>query len=258
MSDFDLRFGGIKRLYSADGLRQLRQAHVCIVGIGGVGSWSAEALARSGVGEITLVDLDDVCVTNINRQLHAIDGSVGQAKVAVMAERIRAINPECKVHAVSEFFTEATAGQILQPNFDYVLDAIDKVTNKCLLLARCHENNIPVISIGGAGGRRDPAQVKLADLALSNHDTLLQQVRKKLRDEHGFTREKRKLFQIPCVFSPEPPLFPQRDGTVCAEPVQGENMRMNCDSGYGTASFVTGTFGFFAAAHIVSEIAKSR
>ncbi len=258
VSDFDLRFGGIQRLYSADGLRRLRAAHVCVVGIGGVGSWAVEALARSGIGNITMVDLDDVCVTNINRQLPAFDGSVGRSKVSVMAERIRAINPECRIHAVSDFFTETTAEEILTPKFDYVLDAIDKVTNKCLLIARCREKNYPVVSTGGAGGRRDPGAVLMADLAWTNHDALLQQVRKKLRDEHGFPREAKKLFGVPCVFSQEPQVYPGKEGTICAEPASGEAVRMNCDTGYGSATFVTGTFGFFAAAHIVSELAKSR
>ena len=245
MNDFEMRFGGIARLYSAAGLQRLRQARVCVVGIGGVGSWAAEALARSAIGSITLVDLDDVCVSNVNRQLPALDSVIGQPKVAVMAARIQAINPECRVHAVADFFTEATAQEILQPRFDWVLDAIDQVANKCLLIARCRQQEIPVVCSGGAGGRTNPAAVQLADLAQCGQDALLQRVRKKLRDDFGFPRGGKGLFHIPCVFSREPPVRVEE----CGEP------RGGCETAYGTASFVTGTFGFLAASHIVTNIA---
>lgn len=255
MSDFDFRFGGIRRLYAASGLERLRRARVCVVGIGGVGSWAVEALARSGVGGLTLVDLDEVCVSNVNRQLHALDGAVGMAKVTAMAERIRAINPECNVNPIQEFFSPQTAEQILCGKFDYVLDAIDNVPNKCLLIARCREMGIPVMTVGGAGGRRDPAAIKVADLALTTHDGLLQQVRKRLRDEFQFPKAPKELFGVPCVYSTEPQVFPQQDGSVCANPEPGAPLRLNCDNGYGTATFVTGTFGFVAAARIVSALA---
>jgi tRNA threonylcarbamoyladenosine dehydratase len=245
MSDIELRFGGIERLYSAAGLERLRQARVCVVGIGGVGSWAAEALARSAIGSITLVDLDDVCVSNVNRQLPALDAEIGRPKVEVMAARIQGINPECQVQALSEFFTEATAEKILQPRFDWVLDAIDQVSNKCLLIARCRQQNIPVVCAGGAGGRRNPAAVQLADLAQTAHDALLQRVRKKLRDDYAFPRGKKQLFHVPCVFSKEPAV----EMDACVDP------RGGCESAYGTASFVTGAFGFLAASHIVTKIA---
>ena len=246
MNDFEERFGGIERLYSAVGLRRLRQASVCVAGLGGVGSWAAEALARSGVGRITLVDLDDVCVSNVNRQLPALDGAIGRPKAEVMAERIQAINPACETRPVREFFNETTAADILSVRFDWVFDAIDQVANKCLLIARCRQAEIRIVAAGGAGGRKDPAAVRMGDLAQTAHDPLLQRVRKKLREEHGFPRDPKAPFGVPCVFSPEPPVFP----AGCeAEAPRG------CDHGYGAASFVTGTFGFMAAAHIVSAIA---
>src|SRR5580658_1428231 len=186
MSDFETRFGGIARLYGRAGLSRLHAAHVCVVGIGGVGAWAAEALVRSGVGAITLVDLDEVCVSNINRQLHALTETVGRAKVEVMAERIRAINPDCRVTAEPRFFNEQTAAELLAPKFDYILDAIDSVTNKVLLLAECRKRNVPVVACGGAGGRRDSTQVRTADLAKVSHDRLLAEVRKKLRKEFQF------------------------------------------------------------------------
>lgn len=246
MIDFDLRFGGIGRLYSGEGLERLRHAKVCVVGIGGVGSWAAEALARSAVGQITLVDLDDICASNINRQLHALEGVVGQPKVAIMAERIRAINSSCDVRAVHEFFNEANAAEILETRFDWLLDAIDPVTNKCLLIARCRERGIPVISSGGAGGRINPLEIQIVDLARTTHDALLQEVRKRLREAHGFPRDPKAPFHVPCVFSREAAVYPEECET---------RERLNCDTGYGAASFVTGAFGLAAASHIVSNIA---
>jgi tRNA threonylcarbamoyladenosine dehydratase len=246
MNDFELRFGGIGRLYSAAGLERLRRARVCVIGLGGVGSWAAEALARSGIGGITLVDLDDVCASNVNRQLQALDGAIGRPKAEVMAARLQTINPSCEVRVVQEFFTETTAAGILGSPFDWVLDAIDQVRNKCLLIARCSQLKIPIIASGGAGGRRDPGGARVADLARTAHDPLLQQVRKRLREEHGFPRDPKAPFQVPCVFSPEPPVTP---------PLDAADSPRGCDHRYGAASFVTGTFGFVAAGHIVSAIA---
>ena len=256
------RFDGLARLYGQAGLKRLVAAHVMVVGVGGVGSWVVEALARSAVGTLTLVDLDELCISNINRQLPALDSTLGRAKVEVMAERVRAINPDCCVHERLEFFTAENAERLLgdadaslRP--DVVVDAIDAVANKCRLIALCHARKIPVVVCGGAGGRRDPTQIRLTDLALATHDRLLSEVRKRLRKEHGFPRNGKK-FGLPCVCSAEVPVFPQRDGTVCAaaaapsEP--GESRRLNCDWGFGSATQVTGAFGFAAAAVAVNRI----
>lgn len=256
MSDFETRFGGIARLYGKDGLTRLRAAHVCVVGIGGVGTWAAEALARSGVGALTLVDLDEVCVTNINRQLHALTETVGRAKVEAMAERIRTINPECKIVAEQKFFNEQTADELLAPKFDFVLDAIDDVTNKILLLVRCRDQKIPVIACGGAGGRRELTSVRVGDLSKASHDKLLSEVRRRLRKEHGFPGEN-SVMGIECVYSVEKTYFPQPDGSVCElrnNPEEGA--RLNCNGGLGSATFVTGAFGFAAAGLIVRKIAE--
>ena len=255
MDDFDLRFGGISRLYSAEGLQRLREARVCVVGLGGVGSWSAEALARSAVGRITLVDMDDICASNVNRQLQALDGVFGRPKVDVLAERIRAINPHCLVQARTEFFTPSTAEEILQGGFSYVIDAIDNVPNKCLLIARCRGLGLRIVTVGGAGGRRDPTSARVTDLAQTTHDNLLLQVRKKLRDDYGFPRESKQPFNVPCVFSPERAVYPGDAGSECATPAEGAPLRLGCESGYGTASFVTGTFAFLAAGCVVNAIA---
>jgi len=250
------RFGGVGRLVSEAGLDRLARAHVCIIGIGGVGSWSAEALARSGVGRLTLVDLDDVCITNTNRQVHALEGAVGRPKVEAMAERVHAVNPECQVEALADFFTEKSADAILGRNFDFVVDAIDTVKHKCHLIIRCREGGVPMITVGGAGGKIDPTQVRVADLTLSTHDSLLRRVRKKLRQDHDFSRE--GLWDLPCVFSTELPRFPAADGGVCDRPSPDMSLRLDCASGYGTASFVTGTFGFAAAAAVVQHVAATQ
>jgi tRNA A37 threonylcarbamoyladenosine dehydratase len=254
MDDFETRFGGIARLYGRDGLARLRAAHVAVIGIGGVGTWAAEALARSGVGALTLVDLDEICVTNINRQLPALTDTVGRAKVDVMAERIRAINPGCRVTAEQQFFNESTAAGLLAPEYDFVLDAIDSVANKVLLLARCREKNRPVIACGGAGGRRDGTQVRTADLAQVTHDRLLAEVRRRLRKEFQFPAE--AAMGVDCVYSAEPPVFAQPDGSACASrAAAGDGTRLNCNGGLGSATFVTGAFGFAAAGLAVGKIA---
>jgi tRNA A37 threonylcarbamoyladenosine dehydratase len=255
MNDHDARFGGVGRLFGTEELNRLKRAHVCVVGIGGVGSWAVEALVRSGIGALTLVDLDDICVSNVNRQVHALDGAIGQPKVEAMARRILAINPGCNVHSLHAFFTETNANEILRTSFNYVLDAIDNPAKKCLLIAKCRERHLPAFVVGGAGGRRDPLALKISDLARSSHDPLLAEVRSQLRSAFGFPRGEKQLFGIECVYSPEPVLFPQQDGTVCAQRESGSNLRLDCDSGYGTACFVTGAFGFAAAGRIVEKIA---
>jgi tRNA A37 threonylcarbamoyladenosine dehydratase len=254
MDHYAKRFGGVGRLYGKEGLDCIRRAHVCVVGLGGVGSWAVEALARSGVGALTLVDLDDVCISNVNRQLHAVEGELGRPKVEVMARRVRAINPDCVVHPVQAFFLKSNAHEILQTRFDYVLDAFDSPSRKCLLIALCCERGIPVITTGASAGRRDPTAVEVMDLAFSSHDRLLQEVRKKLRTRHGFPRGKHP-FGVECVLSREAPVYPEGNGQVCAAPGTEQDLRIDCNTGFGTASFVTGTFGFVAAARMVQRIA---
>jgi tRNA A37 threonylcarbamoyladenosine dehydratase len=254
--DFAARFGGVARLYGRAGLERLRAAHVAIVGVGGVGSWIVEALARSGVGALTLIDLDDVCVTNVNRQLPALDGQIGRPKIQVLAERVRAIQPGCRVEPVAEFFTAATAAELLAPRYDFVVDAIDKLTNKCLLIAGCRERGLPVLTMGGAGGKRDGTAVRVADLSHTEHDEMLRQVRRKLRRDFGFPRDLHQKFGIPCVYSPEKPMYPWADGTCSLEPEPGdESLTLDCASGFGSAAFVTGAFGLAAAGEIVRRIA---
>jgi tRNA A37 threonylcarbamoyladenosine dehydratase len=254
MNDFETRFGGIARLYGEAGLEKLRATHVGVVGIGGVGVWAVEALARSGVGALTLVDLDEICTTNINRQLHALTETVGRAKVEIMAERVRSINPECRVVCRQVFFNRETGPEILAPHFDFIFDAIDSLTDKVTLLAGCRAKKLSVLSAGAAGGRRDATLVKVADLARVSHDRLLAEVRKKLRRECSFPADGSAM-GIDCVYSAEAPVFAQTDGSVGparAEPEPGT--RLNCNGGLGSATFVTGAFGFAAAGWIVQKI----
>ncbi|MEO6244120.1 MAG: tRNA threonylcarbamoyladenosine dehydratase [Opitutaceae bacterium] len=255
--DFTERFGGVARLFGHAGLERLRAAHVCVVGVGGVGSWIIEALARSGVGALTLIDLDDVCVTNVNRQLPALDGQIGRPKVTVLAERVRLINPGCRVTEVQEFFTASSAERLLAPRFDFLVDAVDRMSHKALLIAGGRERGLPVLTIGAAGGRRDATKICAGDIGEAG-DELLRQVRKKLRRDHGFSSGAHRgitRMGVRCVWSNEAPVFPWADGTCAAQPEPGSTLTLDCESGLGTAAFVTGAFGFFAAGEVVRALA---
>lgn len=255
MSDYETRFGAIGRLYGASGLERIRAAHVSVIGLGGVGSWVVEALGRSGIGALTLVDMDEVCLSNVNRQLHALDSTVGRSKAAVLAERVGQIAPECVVRVEETFFTEATADRLLEPDFDYIIDTIDGTKHKCRLIAEARRRGLKLITCGGAGGCIDPSRVKICDLARTINDPLLLQVRKRLRSEYGFPKFKRQKFKIDCVYSDELPVFPRADGSVSSERDAAGDYRLNCDFGFGSAAYLTGTVGFVLAAEVVKRIA---
>lgn len=260
-NNYQLRFGGIGRLYGGQALKRLKNAHVLVVGLGGVGSWASEALIRSGIGQLTLVDLDEVCITNSNRQLCALQSTIGHSKAQVLKKRLQDINPEASINVIENFFTENSFEEILAIPYDYVLDAIDSRENKCLLISEASKRNLPVITTGGAAGKIDPTQIKIDDLAFSTNDVLLQIVRKKLRRDYNFTKvlgrtlNSRRKLGIACVYSPEEPRFPTAEGEVCHTPDPETNLKLDCESGMGSSTFITGTFGFFAASHIVKEIA---
>lgn len=246
VDNYEQRFGGIGRLYTPQGLEILRQAHICVIGIGGVGSWAVEALARSGVGKLTLIDMDDICVTNINRQIHAMSGEIGKLKTEVMKERVLKINPECEVNIIDDFLTKENLADYLSRGYDYVLDAIDSVQVKAALLNFCKRNKIRVITTGGAGGQTDPSQIQIVDLAKTVQDPLAARVRTLLRKEYGFAGKTK--FGIDCVFSNQQPIFPKM-----AEGCE-VSATMNCANGFGAVTMVTATFGFFAAARIVDKL----
>ncbi len=249
------RFGGTARLYGQSALAVFNRAHVCVIGIGGVGSWAAEALARTGIGALTLIDMDDVCVTNTNRQIHALQEQVGRPKTEVMAARIASINPECAVTCVDDFITVDNAAAFLDRGFDYVIDAIDSVRPKAALLAYCRRNKIPVVTIGGAGGQIDPTQIRVADLAKTIQDPLAAKLRERLKHDFGVVKNSKGKLGIDCVFSTEQLVYPQPNGTVCASPSTAEGpKRMDCASGFGAATMVTASFGFIAVSHALKKM----
>lgn len=254
--DFERRFGGIARLYGAGGLHNFRHAHVCVIGVGGVGSWVVEALARSAIGHITLIDLDNVAESNINRQIQALSGSLGQAKVTALAERIAQINPFCQVTEVEDFVTPDNLDQMIgMHKFDYVIDAIDSVIAKTAVIAYCRANLVPLVTIGGAGGQIDPTRIEIRDLSKTEQEPLLAKVRKRLRALHGFPRGSRNSFGIDAVFSMEPLKFPDT-GESCT--LDGDERSgptgLNC-AGFGSSMVVTASFGMVAAAHVLRMLA---
>jgi tRNA A37 threonylcarbamoyladenosine dehydratase len=246
--DFDRRFGGIARLYGEGALARLAKAHICIVGIGGVGSWAVEALARSGVRRLTLIDLDHVAESNLNRQIHALDSTLGQAKVLAMKERVALINPACEVVTIEEFVTTENAATLL-PCCDFLVDAIDQVRPKAALVAHCHEINVPVITTGAAGGKTDPAQIRVDDLARTTQDPLASKLRSTLRRDYGFPRDPKKKFDVDCVYSLEPV-----SRTTTADFCEAAPVGLSC-AGYGSSVCVTAAFGFAAAARVLNRLA---
>ena len=251
------RFGGIRRLYGVNAFHYFTQAHVCIVGIGGVGTWAAEALARSGIGRITLIDMDDICITNVNRQVHALDGNIGKAKVDAMAERIKLINPDCQVDCIEDFITPESVQEHLSKGYDYVIDAIDSIKPKAAMVAWCRRNKVNLITLGGAGGQVDPTKVQIADLSRTEEDRLAAKLRNFLRRNYNFSRNPKRRFDIECVYSSEQLRYPIPDGSVSmdrSKVVLGE--KMDCDSGFGACTMVTATFGFVAASRVLEKLAK--
>ncbi len=246
--DYERRFGGVARLYGETGLAALAGAHVCVVGIGGVGSWCAEALARTAVGRISLIDLDMVAESNTNRQLHALDGIYGKAKVEAMAERIRAINPRCEVRCIEDFVTADNLPQMLGQGFDVVIDAIDQARVKIAMIAWCKQQKLPIVVAGAAGGQIDPTQIRIADLAQTVQDPLLSKVRASLRREHGFPRQGK--MGVSCVYSTEALRYPDKNANC---DTRAGPAGLNC-AGFGSSACVTSVFGLAAASHAIKLI----
>lgn len=253
--DFESRFSGIGRLYGVKALDKIKRSRVLIIGIGGVGSWIAESLARTGVGSITLVDLDDICITNINRQVHALNSSVGQFKVDVMKKRILEIHPQCEVDTLQCFFNPKNLGLIFNRDYNFVIDASDDFTNKCVMIDYCRKNKIPLITIGAAGGKTDPSQIRVTDLSFTSNDKFLARIRKKLRQDFNFPSEEEGEFGVWAVWSHERAVYPAADGCVTHKP-PGFAKHMDCSEGFGSASFLTGAFAFHATSVIIRELIK--
>ncbi len=244
--DAERRFGGLARLYGLAGAQRIRTAHVAVIGIGGVGSWAAEALARSGVGRLTLIDLDHVAESNINRQIHALETTLGQAKVLAMRDRIAQINPDCVVQCIEEFVDPDNWPSLLPVGVDAVIDACDQVRAKTAMAAWALKNKTIFITVGAAGGKRLAHQVDIEDLSKTTHDPLLAQLRYRLRREHGAARDAKKI-GVACVFSRESVRQPDASCDV-----EGDGT-LNC-SGYGSLVSVTATFGQCAAGWVMNEI----
>ena len=244
--DADRRFGGLERLYGRAGAQRIRGAHVAVIGIGGVGSWAAEALARSGVGHLTLIDLDHVAESNINRQIHALETTLGQAKVLAMRDRIAQINPDCVVQCIEEFVESDNWPGLLPAGVDAVIDACDQVRAKTAMAAWALRNKTIFITVGAAGGKRLAHLVDIEDLSKTTHDPLLAQLRYRLRREHGAARDAKKI-GVACVFSRESVRQPDASCDV-----EGDGT-LNCN-GYGSLVSVTATFGQCAAGWVMNEI----
>lgn len=256
-ADFERRFGGIGRLYGNEALARFRAAHICVIGVGGVGSWVVEALARSAVGALTLIDLDNVAESNINRQIQALESTLGMAKVSALAERIAQINPWCRVNEIEDFVTPDNLDQMIgAKRYDYVIDAIDSVKAKTALIAYCREHGIPLVTIGGAGGQTDPTKIEVCDLCRTEQEPLLAKVRKQLRAKHGFPRGTKNKFGIDAVFSMEPLKYPE-GGDACSLNADERSgvTGLNC-AGFGSAMAVTASFGLVAAAHVLLKLAE--
>jgi len=252
--DFERRFGGIGRLYGQPALARFRAAHVCVIGVGGVGSWVVEALARSAIGQLTLIDLDNVAESNINRQIQALSGTIGQAKIGALAERIAQINPACRINLVEDFITPDNLDQMIGgKGFDYVVDAIDSVKSKAALIAYCRDHKVPIVIIGSAGGQTDATRIEVRDLSKTEQEPLLKMVRKRLRTEYGFPRSIKTKFQVDAVFSMEPLTFPEADASCEIDGAAGVS-GLNC-AGFGSSMVVTASFGMIAAGHVLNKLA---
>lgn len=256
--DYSRRFGGIQRLYGMAAVAVLRDMHVFVAGVGGVGSWVVEALARSGVGRLSFIDGDTVDITNANRQLHTLTDTFEQPKVAVMAERVRQINPDCEVNAIQQYLNMENIHGYLENGYDYVVDALDSIKFKSNMIAHCKRNKIPIVATGGAGGLTDPTMIHVADLSKTYNDPLAAKVRGRLRSEFGFSRNPRRSFGVECVFSSQQQVYPKDDGTVSHEKPGIHGVSLDCRFGYGSAGFVTAGFGFIAASRVINKTLKKR
>jgi tRNA A37 threonylcarbamoyladenosine dehydratase len=251
------RFGGIARLYGDKALNHLFHSHVAVIGIGGVGSWVAESLARSGIGEISLIDMDDICITNSNRQIHALTSTVGQQKIDIMSARLQDINPELRINAVDNFIDKDNLSELINPSMNMVIDAFDAANTKAALINHCKRNKQPIITIGSAGGKINPQKIVHGDLSKTINDPLLSKVRNTLRRKHGFARESKRTFSIEAIYSAEQTTYPTSDGGTCkSRPETYSVGGLDCNNGFGAATMVTASFGLIATSRAIDKILK--
>jgi tRNA A37 threonylcarbamoyladenosine dehydratase len=244
--DFNRRFGGVERLYGKKALDRFKNSHVCVIGIGGVGSWAAEALARNAVGQITLIDLDHIAESNINRQIHALSSTLGKSKVLAMKERILEINPMCQVDIIDDFISNDNIEIFIKPHFNVVIDAIDQATIKTTLALHTLSEKISLVMTGGAGGRIDPSCIKIADLSLTHGDRLIAKIRHDVKKALQL-KESQKV-GIDVVFSDEAMMRPD-EACENDQALTG----LHC-GGYGSSVMVTATFGFMTASRALKKL----
>lgn len=258
--EFDARFEGLRRLYGEQAYQLLPQIHITVVGLGGVGSWAVEALARTGIGALTLIDYDIVAKSNMNRQLPALTETLDQKKADVLQQRVAAINPACRVSIIDDFINSENLTDYLSIDrqYDYVIDAIDSIKFKSEMIAHCRRNKIPIIATGGAGGVTDPTLIHVADLSKTYNDALAAKVRNTLRNRFGFSKNPKRSFGVECVFSSQHKLYPKADGTVSHQKPGIHGVNLDCRFGYGSATFVTATFGMIAASRAVNKTLHKR
>jgi len=253
--NFKRRFGGVERLYGKQALQKFSQSHVIVIGIGGVGSWVVEALARNAIGKLTLIDMDVVAESNINRQLPALSSTIGKNKTDVMAKRVRDINENCEVRIIEDFLTQENINELIDNNADYVIDCIDSSRVKAALIAWCKRQKLKIITVGGAGGQLDPSLIKTSDLSRTAHDPLLARTRKLLRKDHNFPSNTKRRFAIPCVHSPEHLLYADNDGSVSQQKPESDVGGLSCAGGIGSSVMVTASFAFIATAYVLKKLA---
>ena len=255
-ADWQRRFGGIAKLYGVAGLQKINSSHVCVIGVGGVGSWAVEALARSGIGTITMIDMDVVSESNINRQLPAMSSTLGKDKTTVLAERILEINPDCQIHIIDDFISKENTAELLSNNMHFVIDCIDSSRVKAALLSHCRRHKIRVITLGGAGGQIDPGRIHLSDLSQTKQDPLLSKTRKLLRQDYGFSDNPKRRFGVPAIFSDEPQRYANVEGDFSYEKPRGADMSLSCAGGLGSSMAVTSSFAMRAVAEVLRKLAQ--
>ena len=250
------RFAGVERAYGQAAVNNFKTAHICIIGLGGVGSWAVEALARSAIGKLTLIDLDNVAASNINRQIQALDKTIGMPKTTALFERVKSINPMCQITEIEDFINLNNIEQLISPDYTYVIDCTDDFRVKAALCAYCRRQKIKLLVTGGAGGQTQPGKITVADLSRTEQDSLLTQTRRLLRQKYGFPKNLKRRFDIPCVYSLEQAVYPAKGGQTTYHKAQSTSSTgLNCAQGLGSAVTVTASFGMYAAAHVLNKLA---
>lgn len=253
-SEYVQRFSGMGRLYGTQALPALYQAHFAVIGLGGVGTWVAEALARSGVGRLTLIEMDDVCVTNTNRQSHALASTIGKQKINVIADRLKDINPLIELNLIDDFLDKSNMRECIGTQHDVVIDAMDAAHIKAGLVAYCSALKVRLVTVGSSGGKRDPQRVKVDDLGRTLSDPMLAKIRTQLYRHYKFSRDPNRKFRVDAVFSDEQMVYPKPDGSVCMDKqFLQEGVKLDCTGGFGSSVMVTGTFGFLAATRAIER-----